>query len=74
MRKDIHPKYYQKTIVQCACGNTFKVASTKEFIQTDICFKCHPFYTGKEKFVDKRGQIEKFKRRLQKAKKKYESR
>jgi len=66
MKKDIHPKYYAKTKVKCACGNTFTVGSTKEYIETEICSKCHPFYTGKEKIVDTAGRVEKFKKRLEK--------
>lgn len=66
MKKDIHPKYYKKAKVQCACGNVFEVGSTKEFIQIEICSKCHPFYTGKEKIVDTMGQVQKFKKRLEK--------
>ena len=68
MKKDTHPKYYQKAKTHCACGNTFEVGSTKEFIETEICFKCHPFYTGKEKIIDRAGQVEKFKKRLAKKK------
>jgi large subunit ribosomal protein L31 len=66
MKKDIHPKYYEKARVQCACGNTFTVGSTKEFIDTEVCSKCHPFYTGKEKMVDAMGQVQKFRKRLSK--------
>jgi len=66
MKKNIHPKYYPKAKVHCACGNTFEVGSTKEFIETEICYKCHPFYTGKEKIVDTAGRVEKFKQRLAK--------
>jgi len=69
MRKDIHPKYYPKAKVHCACGNTFEVGSTKEFIETEICSLCHPFYTGKEKIIDTAGRVEKFKQRLAKRKK-----
>lgn len=65
-KKDIHPKYYQNAEVRCACGNSFKVGSTKEHIETEICSKCHPFYTGKEKIVDALGRVEKFKKRLAK--------
>ncbi len=68
MKKDIHPKYYPNAHVKCACGNTFTVGSTKEYIEIEICSKCHPFYTGKEKLVDTMGRIEKFKRKLAKAK------
>lgn len=66
MKKDIHPKYYSKVKVHCACGNNFEVGSTKEFIETEICFKCHPLYTGKEKIIDTAGRVEKFKKRLAK--------
>ncbi|MBU4205000.1 50S ribosomal protein L31 [Patescibacteria group bacterium] len=66
MKKDIHPKYYPKAKVTCACGNSFTVGSTKEYIETEICHKCHPFYTGKEKMVDTLGQVQKFRARLAK--------
>ena len=63
-KKDIHPKYYPEARVQCACGNTWTVGSTKEFIEVEICSSCHPFYTGKEKVLDTVGQVQKFKKRL----------
>lgn len=66
MKKDIHPKYYPKASVKRACGNTFIVGSTKEFIETEVCSKCHPFYTKKEKLMDTLGQVQKFKARLTK--------
>ena len=66
MKKDIHPKYFPKATVKCACGNTFTVGSTKEFIEIEICSRCHPFYTGKEKIIDTLGQIQKFKKRMEK--------
>jgi len=66
MKKDIHPKYYPNTRVICACGNSFTVGSTKEYIETEICFKCHPFYTGKEKILDTTGRVQKFKERVAK--------
>ena len=59
MKKDIHPKY-QKCVVSCGCGETFETRSTKESIKVEICSKCHPFYTGKQKFVDTAGRVEKF--------------
>jgi large subunit ribosomal protein L31 len=68
MKKDIHPKYYPKVKVKCACGNAFTIGSTKEFIETEICSKCHPFYTGKEKVLDTVGQVQKFRKRLAKKK------
>ena len=66
MKKDIHPKYYNKAGVKCACGNSFFVGSTKEFIETEICAKCHPFYTKKEKILDALGRVQKFKDRMAK--------
>lgn len=68
MKEKIHPKYYAKAKVHCACGNNFEVGATKEFIETEICFKCHPFYTGKEKVIDVAGRVERFKKRLAKKK------
>ncbi|PJE69693.1 MAG: 50S ribosomal protein L31 [Candidatus Staskawiczbacteria bacterium CG10_big_fil_rev_8_21_14_0_10_38_10] len=70
MKKDIHPKYYPNARVTCACGNTFTIGSTKEYIETEICFKCHPFYTGKEKMVDTMGRVQRFRKRLAKAQQK----
>jgi large subunit ribosomal protein L31 len=49
MKKDIHPKYYPNATVKCACGSTFKVGSSKEVLEVEICGACHPFYTGNEK-------------------------
>jgi large subunit ribosomal protein L31 len=60
MKKDIHPKYVT-TVVKCGCGNTFTTRSTQPELKVDICSACHPFYTGKLKFVDTAGRIEKFK-------------
>ncbi len=67
MKTDIHPKYYPEATVKCACGNTFAVGSTKPEIQVEICYKCHPFYTGEEKLIDTAGRVEKFKMRRAKA-------
>lgn len=66
MKTDLHPTYYPKAPVKCACGNTFFVGSTKEFIETEICAKCHPFYTKKEKVLDTLGRVQKFKDKLAK--------
>jgi large subunit ribosomal protein L31 len=60
MKKGIHPKY-MVTVVKCGCGNTFNTRSTQPELKVDICNACHPFYTGKLKFVDTAGRIEKFK-------------
>jgi large subunit ribosomal protein L31 len=59
MKKEIHPEYYEATIV-CACGNIVKTRSTKKEIKIEICNKCHPYFTGKQKYVDSTGRVEKF--------------
>ena len=68
MKQDIHPKYYPKATIKCACGNTFTIGATKELIETETCSQCHPFYTGKEKNLDMIGRVQKFKERLSKKK------
>jgi len=66
MKKDIHPKY-EKTAVQCACGNKFETRSTRGgTIKVDICSACHPFFTGKQKLLDTAGRIEKFRKKYAK--------
>lgn len=67
MKQDIHPQYYPEAKVRCACGNKFTVGSTKPELNVEICHKCHPFYTGKEKLIDTAGKVEKFKARRAKA-------
>ncbi len=63
MKTDIHPKYEEINIT-CACGNAFTTHSTLgKDLRTDICSACHPFYTGKQKFVDAAGRVEKFQRK-----------
>ena len=62
MKDDIHPDYMETTVV-CGCGNTFKTRSTKPKIHVEICSACHPFFTGKQKFVDTAGRVEKFQRK-----------
>lgn len=62
MQDGIHPVYVEATVV-CGCGETFKTRSTKDRIAVEICSKCHPFYTGKEKFIDSAGMVERFQRR-----------
>ncbi len=63
MKKEIHPKYEDVTI-KCACGNEFQTRSTKQDIRLTLCNACHPFFTGKQKFVDTAGRIEKFQKRF----------
>ena len=67
MKKDIHPKFNNEAEVVCACGNTFKIGSTLEKIEVEICSACHPFYTGQEKIIDTAGRVERFKSRVSKA-------
>jgi large subunit ribosomal protein L31 len=62
MKKGIHPEYY-KTTVRCACGNEFETGSTVKDIHVEICSKCHPFFTGKQKLVDSAGRVERFRRK-----------
>ena len=67
MKKGIHPTYYPDAKVRCACGNAFTVGSTKPELQVEICYNCHPFFTGKEKLIDTAGKVEKFVARRAKA-------
>jgi len=63
MREGIHPEY-NKVEVTCACGNVIETASTRKDIKVEICSKCHPFYTGKQKLVDTGGRVDRFKKRF----------
>ena len=63
MREGIHPEYKQTTI-KCACGEVIAIGSTKEDISVEICSKCHPFYTGKQKLIDTGGRVEKFNKKF----------
>ncbi len=62
MKNDIHPKY-ETARVTCACGESFETGSTKKELRVEICSKCHPFFTGKQKFVDTSGRVDKFKKK-----------
>ena len=62
MKENIHPKYEDATIT-CACGNVINTKSTKGDIRVEICSKCHPFFTGKQKLVDTGGRVDRFKKR-----------
>ena len=66
MKAEIHPKT-QLVTVKCACGETFETLSTKSELRVDICSKCHPFYTGKQKLIDTGGRVDKFNKRMGKA-------
>ena len=63
MKEGIHPKY-EKTVIRCACGNEIETRSTKENLRVDICSKCHPFFTGKQKLVDTGGRVDRFNKRF----------
>lgn len=62
MKQQIHPDY-KKCIVKCACGETFETTSLEEELKVEICSKCHPFFTGKQKLVDSGGRVDKFNKR-----------
>jgi len=62
MKKDLHPNY-KKVTVSCACGNTFESGSVKDELKVEVCSECHPFFTGRQKFVDKGGRVDKFKKK-----------
>ncbi len=62
MKKDIHPKYRESTVI-CACGEKFQTISTEKEIKVEICSQCHPFFTGKQKLVDTGGRVDRFKKR-----------
>ena len=62
MKEGIHPKY-QKVTCTCICGNTFVTGSTKKELRVEICSKCHPYFTGKQKLVDAGGRVDRFKKR-----------
>lgn len=66
MKTDIHPKYTEKAKVACACGAQFVTGSTMEEIRVEVCSSCHPFYTGKQKFLDTARRVEKFKEKTEK--------
>ena len=67
MKQGIHP-HYVETTVSCACGHVIETRATKENIKVEICSSCHPFFTGKQKFIDSAGRVEKFQKRFAKKK------
>jgi large subunit ribosomal protein L31 len=72
MKSGIHPEYVE-TKITCACGNVLEVGSTKKDIKVEICSKCHPFFTGKQKLVDTAGRIERFRKKYEKFQKAQEN-
>lgn len=63
MKANIHPQYFNDAQVTCSCGNTFTTGSTKQSIHVEVCSKCHPLYTGEQRFADTKGQVGKFEQR-----------
>lgn len=68
MKENLHPKY-EETTITCACGNVVNTRSTKKDVKVEICAKCHPFFTGKQKLVDTGGRVERFNKRFKAAQK-----
>lgn len=66
MKKDIHPENHE-VVAECACGQTITTVSTSPTVKVTLCSSCHPFFTGKQKFVDTAGRIDRFKKRFEKA-------
>lgn len=62
VKTGIHPEYH-RAVVTCACGNTFETGSVKEHLRVEICSACHPFFTGKQKFVDTGGRVDRFRKK-----------
>lgn len=67
-KKDIHPKYYPQSKIKCACGAEFIVGSTQEKMEVEICSHCHPMFTGKQKFIDTAGRVERYEKIMAKSK------
>jgi large subunit ribosomal protein L31 len=67
MKQGIHPSYTKDALVSCVCGATMTTGSTQKELKTEICSQCHPFYTGKKKFVDSTGRVDRFKKLTEKA-------
>lgn len=67
MKQGIHPNYFVKATITCACGAVLHTGSTVETMHTEICSQCHPFYTGKKKFIDATGRVDRFKKLSEKS-------
>jgi len=67
MKTDIHPTYFPKAKVTCACGQSFTIGSTVEHMNVEICSACHPFFTGKQKLMDSAGRVDRFRKRAEKS-------
>ena len=66
MKQGIHPQYVECTVT-CSCGNTFKTGSVKEDLKVEVCSECHPFFTGRQKFTDTGGRIDKFNKKYKRS-------
>jgi len=65
VKEGIHPEFYPEAQVVCACGNSWAVGATEPVVRTDVCSKCHPFFTGEQRIVDSGGQVERFMKKLE---------
>src|SRR5260221_4303000 len=65
MKANVHPTYFENAQVVCVCGNKFTVGSTRENLHVELCYNCHPFYTGEQRFVDSASRIQKFQTKQQ---------
>lgn len=74
MKTSIHPTWHDEAKITCACGNTFTTGSTLPAIRVEICSKCHPLFTGQQKFIDTLGQVDRFRKKTETSKAKQEER
>lgn len=70
MKNDLHPTWFHNATVTCACGSTFTTGATQATLEVDICSKCHPFFTGEMRFVDRQGRVDKFRQKMELAQQK----
>lgn len=63
MKSNIHPQFYEDAVVTCSCGNTFVTGSTKKQIIVEVCHRCHPFYTGEQRYIDTKGKVDRFEKK-----------
>ncbi len=68
MKADIHPQIFEEAQVICSCGNVFTTASTKQTIHVEVCSVCHPYFTGEHRFLDSKGRVDTFQKRMETAK------
>lgn len=73
MKSGVHPTWNNEAVVTCSCGNTFVTGSMSDSLTVDICSKCHPFFTGEMRFVDRQGRVDKFQQRLAAAQQKQQA-